>query len=248
MIIDGCTFLGDSIQGYSQFVDELLARLDACGVDRAVVCPVKPYNYDLGPENDHIAEAVANHPDRLIGFARVDPRLAGAAVAEAERALGHLGLRGLFLHPWEETVRANDPLVVAVVERAVARGAPVLIASGYPWVSEALQVADLARRFPEGRFIMTNGGQINISGLGQQDAFFALEQCPNLLVQTAGTYRQDFLEEVVARFGAARLLYASNAPLFDPRLEIERVRQLKVAPEARAAVAGGNLAALLGLS
>ena len=89
---------------------------------------------------------------------------------------------------------------------------PVLIAAGYPWLSEGLQIGELAARFPDVTFIASNGGQINVSGLGQSDSELALERCPNLYVQTAGVYREDFLENVVARFGAERLLFASGFP------------------------------------
>ena len=101
---------------------------------------------------------------------------------------------------------------------------PVIVAAGYPWLSEGLQVGELARRHPEVRIVATNGCQINISGLGQTDAELALEANPNLVVQTTGVYREDFLEGVSARFGPERLLYASGFPFFEPRLEVLRVR------------------------
>src|SRR5262249_13051165 len=95
-------------------------------------------------------------------------------------------------------------------------------------------------------FVATNGGQINISGLGQEDAFLALEACPNLLVQTSGVYREDFLEGVVERFGAERLLYASAYPQFEPRLELLRVRWAPTFGEqVQTAILGGNAERLL---
>jgi len=97
------------------------------------------------------------------------------------------------------------------------------------------------------RFVATNGGQINISGLGQTDVELAVDANPNLVLQTAGVYREDFLENVVGRFGADRLLFSSGFPYFDPRLEIRRAQWFHVSDEAKAAVLGGNAAALLGL-
>jgi predicted TIM-barrel fold metal-dependent hydrolase len=223
-----------------------VAGLDALGVDQALVVPARPPGYHLGPANDAVAAAVGEHPERLVGFARVDPNLGDAAAAELGRGVGELGLQGLFLHPWEETFRVNAPFVDPVVEIARRHGVPVIVAAGYPWLSEGLQVGDLARRFPDVRFVATNGGQINISGLGQTDVELALGACPNLSVQTAGVYREDFLENVVERFGAERLLYSSAFPLLEPRLEILRARWMHVGEDARAAVLGGNAADLLG--
>ena len=226
---------------------DLLAAMEEAGIDRAVVCPMKPRRYELGPANQHVANAVQANPDRFVGFGRVDPNLGRDAVREAERAIDDLGLSGLFLHPWEETFRINAPFVDAVVDVARERGVPVIVAAGYPWVSEGLQVGDLAGRFPDVRFVATNGGQINISGLGQTDVELAVDANPNLVLQTAGVYREDFLENVVGRFGAERLLFSSGFPYFDPRLEIRRAQWFHVSDEAKAAVLGGNAAALLGL-
>ncbi len=220
--------------------------MDDAGVDRAIVVPAKPGGYHLGPANDAVAAAVRAHPDRLAGLARVDPNLGEAAVAELERAL-ELGLRGLFLHPWEETFRVSAPFADPLVEVAGRHRVPVIVAAGYPWLSEGLQVGELAGRFPGVRFVATNGGQINISGLGQTDVELALKACPNLSVQTAGVYREDFLENVVERFGAGRLLFSSGFPLLEPRLEILRARWMHVGEEARAAVLGGNATDLFDL-
>lgn len=245
MIVDGLTFLGESLFGYRATAAELLARMDEAGIGRAVICPVRPRGYHLGPANEHVADAVREHADRLVGFARVDPNLGDDAVREAYSALGQLGLSGLFLHPWEETYRVSAPLVDPVVEVARQRHVPVIVAAGYPWLSEGLQLGELARRFPDVTLIATNGGQINISGLGQTDVELALADNANLLVQTAGVYREDFLEGVAARFGPERLVFASGFPLMDPRLELRRVQWANFDEAAKAAILGGNLERLL---
>ncbi len=165
LIVDSLTFVGESLFGPSTSATELLARLDEVGADRAIVCPAKPRGYDLGAANDAVAEAVALGDGRLTGVARVDPLLGDDACAELEQALGRLGLRGLFLHPWEETFRIADPCVVPIVETARRHSVPVIVAAGYPWLSEALQVGALALRFPDVTFVATNGLQLNISGL-----------------------------------------------------------------------------------
>jgi predicted TIM-barrel fold metal-dependent hydrolase len=222
--------------------------MDELAVDHALVCPAKPRGYHLDAANDVVAEAVAVGAGRLTGIARVDPLLGDEACAELERALGKLGLRGLFLHPWEETFRVDDPCVLPVVEVARRHRVPVIVAAGYPWLSEALQVGALARRFADVTFVATNGLQLNISGLGQVDAELAMAEAGNLFVQTAGVYREDFLEGVVRRFGAHRLLYASSYPLLDPRLEIRRVQWAAFSEQEKAAVLGGNADAAFGLA
>jgi predicted TIM-barrel fold metal-dependent hydrolase len=241
--VDSLTFVGESLFGPVARVDDLLRALDATEAEHAVVCPLRPRGYRLEDANDAVAAAVALHPDRLTGYARVDPNLGRDAQRELARATGDLGLRGLFLHPWDETFRVNDPRVDELLDGFAL---PVIVAAGYPWVSEGLQVGELARRHPGLTVVATNGCQINISGLGQTDADLALAANPNLAVQTTGVYREDFLEGVAARHGAERLLYASGFPFFEPRLEVQRVtRAPNLDDAARALVLGGNARRLL---
>jgi len=237
--VDAFVFLGQSLFGYGQSVEELLARMDASGVESAIVCPVKPRGYRLESANDLIGDAVSRQP-RFVGLARVDPNLGDEAVDELDRALVTLGLRGLFLHPWEENFRVNAKLVDPLLERCAEHHVPVLIATGYPWLSEAAQVGDLARRFPGVSIVMTHGGQINISGLGQFDALDVLRRCHNVMIETSGVYRQDFVEDVARDIGPERVLFGSSSPRMDTRLEIERVRWANLPDEARALMLAGN--------
>lgn len=244
MIVDGQVFIGESIFGHVVRAQDVISLMDELEIDRAVVCPFKPRSYRLESANDVVAQAVADYPQRFVGLARVDPRLRDDAVAEAERGFDDLGLQGLFLHPWEETFVINSALVDPVVGVAVRRERPVLIASGYPWLSEGLQVGDLAARFPRTTFIATNGGQINISGLGQTDVRLALRANPNLVVQSAGVYREDFLHLVVSEFGSSRLVFASGFPQYDLRLEILRIRWAGFQPDSETSILGGTLATI----
>jgi predicted TIM-barrel fold metal-dependent hydrolase len=109
-------------------------------------------------------------------------------------------------------------------------------------------VKTLADRWPALPIIMSNGGQINISGLGQADATLALRQSANLYIDTAGVYRQDFIEETLAGIGGERVLFGSGAPYFDQRYEVKRVLYVKADPASCQAMQSGNALRILGLS
>jgi uncharacterized protein len=237
--VDAFAFVGESLLGYPQSEDELLRRLDAAEVDRAVVVPLKPPGYHLEAANEHVAEVCRRQP-RFVGLGRVDPHQGDRAMRELERGITELGLHGLFLHPWEETFRVNAPYVDGLMQVCATHNVPVLVATGYPWVSEAAQVGDLARRHPGVTIVMTHGGQINISGLGQMDAFEALRRNPNVCMETSGVYRQDFILDVVRELGPQRVLFGSNSPRMDTRLEVARVRRADVDEPARQLMLDSN--------
>ena len=249
-VVDALSFVGPSLFGREQPPEPpeaLVARMDEVGVDAAVVAPHRPPGYHLGPANAWLAEAVAASGGRLFGLARIDPNQKDAP-EQAAHALGELGLCGVLLHPREEVFPIDGPWTDAVVEMAAAHRRPVVVSAGWPWVAEALQIAEVAARHPGVCFAMTNGGQFNISGLGQLDAELALRRCPNLVIFTNGVYRQDFLQRAAVEFGAERVLFAAAGPQFDLAFELHRVRSADMSSEAhRDRMLGANAAALYGL-
>jgi uncharacterized protein len=219
--------------------------MDSNGIDKSVVVPVQPKSYHLEPENEAIAVTQLRYPDRFIGFCRIDPRQGEEAVTELRRCVLQLGLKGLLLHPMEEGYTITEDHVVRLVKEAGSLGVPVIVAAGYPWVAHALQIRSVAEQAEEATIIMSHGGQINISGLAQADAFLAMETCSNLSIGTNGVYRQDFLEECIDAFGPERVLFTSMAPVFHQGFELDRVNSVKMEESARPSVLGGNIIRIL---
>jgi len=246
LIVDALTMVGTSINGYRLTADELLGSMRSNGIERSVITPVQPRTYHLEPQNDAVAAAQARYPESFVAFCRVDPRQGEDAVTELRRCVLRLGFKGLMLHPMEEGYTINDAPAVRLVREAGSLGVPVIIAAGYPWVSHVSQVRALAEQAADTTIIMSHGGQINISGLAQADAFLALEACTNLHIGTNGVYRQDFLEECVKAFGPERVLFASMAPVFDQGFELDRARSIRMDEAARSLVLGENLPRVLG--
>jgi uncharacterized protein len=245
LIVDGLTIIGTSINGYRLGAEELLASMNSNDIDKGVIAPVQPKTYRLEPQNDAVAVAQMRYPDRLIGFCRVDPRQGEDAITELRRCVLRLKLRGLLLHPMEEGYTINDPPAVRLVREAGALSVPVVVAAGYPWVAHAQQIRSVAEQAEGTTIVMSHGGQINISGLAQADAFLAMQTCDNLCVGTNGVYRQDFLEECVDAFGPERVLFTSMAPVFDQGFELDRVRSIKMEESEQQYVLGTNMVRIL---
>lgn len=224
MLIDSHVFLGESLFGYKMTESELLALMQKCAVDRAVICPVKPCSYHLEPENDYISSAVKKYPDKFIGFGRVDPNLKEQAVTEVERIAQKLNLKGLLLHPVEENFQVSSQLLDPLMEKAVQLNLPVMVEGGYVRVSEPLQIAALASRFPQAKIIATSGGQINICGMALYDAEILLTENKNVYLETSGIYRQDFIENMAKKLGNDRVIFGSHTPVMDMMFEVERIQ------------------------
>ena len=82
-----------------------IADMDALGIDIQAISPTPTqYYYWLEPElgrdaarliNDNIATIVGAHPDRFVGIGTVPLQNTDFAVAELERCVGELGIRGI---------------------------------------------------------------------------------------------------------------------------------------------------------
>jgi predicted TIM-barrel fold metal-dependent hydrolase len=112
--------------------------------------------------NDDVAAYVATDPDRLVGYACVDPTEADA-LTELDRAVGELGLRGLKLVPTYAGYHPLDECALAVYARAEELRVPVTFHFGTtPHALAELEYArpihvdEIARRFPELRMVIAH--------------------------------------------------------------------------------------------
>jgi len=246
MIVDARVYLGASLFNYGRTLTEITADMERLGIDKAILVPVKPRNYNLEPMNELVADAVKSHPERFMGLCRVDPWQAEAAVDEAKRGFKELGACGLYLDPWEENFQANSRILVPALQEAQRHNKPVMINAGHVRVSHPTQIRDTASQFPKVQFVACNGGQINISGILQFEARRMLEACPNIVIDTAGTYREDFIEEIATEIGEERVVFASGSPIYDQEFEMTRVRFAHLNPAQKQKLWGLNALEIFG--
>ena len=79
---------------------EFLRGLDRFEIEAACIFTLQGFYGDCRKHNDALAARARRHPDRLIPFATVDPKLGDEAVDELERCLADPLFRGVKFHPW----------------------------------------------------------------------------------------------------------------------------------------------------
>jgi hypothetical protein len=187
--------------------------LDRVEIDRRVILIID-WGLELGePERPiesihrEILGVCGSFPDRLVGFAGLDPRRPDAP-GLLRRAIDDMGARGLKLHPTGGWSLADES-THALVDVAAARGLPVVVHVGKTF--GALQdrhatptaLAELARAFPGAAFVAAH------SGFSRWTEFASLPNLPaNLYFDFSGW--QERRAEEGAGFAAelARLLRA----------------------------------------
>jgi predicted TIM-barrel fold metal-dependent hydrolase len=206
---------------YRMELDALVGEMDRHGIGQAVLRAAGEYAaYATAEGNAAIFPAVCRFPERFIGFATINPWARASGVEALKRAREEYGFSGLVLHPILQGFEANDPLVFPLVEAALARDMLVYVTGGAPYLAMPYKIADLAGRYPEGRFVMGHAGWDF-----HFDVPYCLEACPNLWAETSKNGLAN-LEALVRKFGSSRLLFGSDHPFSSYDGEIEKIRLL----------------------
>jgi predicted TIM-barrel fold metal-dependent hydrolase len=146
----------------SKSVEGFVEEVRETGITAAVV--VGRDTPSLRIPNDQISEMTAKHKE-LIGIGSVDPQVQGikGAVAEAERAIKKLKLKGINVEPGfgSPPIKADDPLLYPIYDACDQLGVSAFLMSGP--TSPSLEYTDptpvgrIARAFPNLRIVCYHG-------------------------------------------------------------------------------------------
>jgi hypothetical protein len=69
---------------------------------------------------------------------------------------------------------------------------------------------------------------------------------PNIYADTSAVKLFDFLEQSIQQAGAHKFIFGSDSPWLHPGLELEKILTLRLRPDERNQILGGNLLKLIG--
>jgi predicted TIM-barrel fold metal-dependent hydrolase len=224
--------------GASQTGEELLARMQAAGVDRACAFPFVEGVFD----NDDVDAARAADPDRIVPFLAVNPWQREEAVAEIHRRADK-GYRGLKLHPTIHGYHLSDlGLVGPVLDAVRERGLVVICHGASDLYNAPPEFARVCRAYPEVPFLMAHSGTF----WSHDQAVEIAGETPNLYLETA---RVPIFEVALSikELGPEKVVWGTDSPFVDYTFEFEKMERAAGSEDARQLVCGGNLARLLGI-
>jgi predicted TIM-barrel fold metal-dependent hydrolase len=238
--------------------DDLVAAMDADGVDVAVTFPFGWSDPGLAEEcNSYIIQAMRDHPDRLVGLAAIQPRAGARAIAELERCAA-AGMPGFGeLMPHGQGYRLSDiALLAPLVEVALALGLFVVThvsePTGHLYLGKGdVLMGDLQafiQAFPTLRVVAAHWG----GGFPFYELMPEVQSAAaNLWYDTAASaylYRPEVFATVAHIAGAHKILWGSDFPLLGQRRMLDYARGGGLGPAELALAVGGNAAAFLGLA
>ncbi len=134
-------------------------------VDRTIVLGFRSAYLNAEVPNERVAAYVREHPDKLIGFAGIDPTCPREAVEALNSARDELGLRGVSLSPAAQDFHPCASEARKVYEAAAELGLPVLFHAG-PYLAarskmeyaQPMLLDEVARDFPDVKIIIAHLG------------------------------------------------------------------------------------------
>jgi len=133
-------------------------------VDKTFVLGFKSRHLQAEVPNRYVADYVNRFPQKLIGFAGIDPTEAGAA-DEVRFVRGELKLRGITLSPPNQDFHPTDTRAMRVYAAAEELGMPILIHPGSPFTEQSkmefgrpVLLDEVARTFPRLPLIVAHLG------------------------------------------------------------------------------------------
>jgi predicted TIM-barrel fold metal-dependent hydrolase len=229
--------------------DSLLGFADRAGVTRMVLSDLghsftrSPDPADFRKDNDECLAIRDLAPERFVSFCYVNPAYPDEALAEIDRCVGQLGMVGIKL--WV-AVRASDPRVRAVAERAVVHDVPLLqhvwtkAGGNEPGESLPADVVALARAVPHARIVM---GHMNGAGLKGVEA---VAPYPNVVVETGGSDPERGIVEAAVRvLGSKRVVFGSDVTGRHFATQLGKVVGADLADKTKKRILWDNLVRLL---
>ena len=228
-------------------LSDYLRLMDAAGVDKSCINCINFGEARRG--NDRVSRFVTSHPDRFVGVAYVTPRYPDEALSELERCFDVLGFRSLKLYPTYLNKPIDHASYDPIFEWADERSIVIMSHSSYTADDDQLTRPDLfiglAQRYQRINWVLGHSGNTR---QGQELAVEAANSCPNVYLETCTSLGEhDSIEFLVNGAGEDRVLYGSDIPLMDPRLQVGRIVTADISDEAKVKVLGLNAIKLLGL-
>ncbi len=227
MIHDFHVHMGKSSKGTSYTLRDLIDSMDRFEIERSGLSIL---NGVLTPElNDRVMATVKEYPDRIVGFAYINPREPGA-IDEVRRCLDSGLFRGIKFHSWKHGYFPdNNTALDGIIDAITPYDVPILCHTGTAPLSLPQQWAAIAARHPKATFVFAHIGYLDF-GYGCVECAKPL---PNVYVDTAGQVEIQVMEKALEELGPDRIIFATDWPYKYPGSEIVKFEPYHLSPEDR---------------
>lgn len=224
-------------------VQMLLQQGRKAGISQFVVLPVAVLPDRVHGINDFIVQQTLQQPD-FIGFGTLHAGMEGLT-QEAQRILD-MGLKGIKMHPDFQRFPIDDPRLYPVYEHIQGKLAVMLHMGDRRYdYSHPLKLRKVLDQFPRLQVIAAHFG-----GYSMYETAYELLKDTECIFDISSSMmfmEPGVPERFIGMYGAERMAYGTDYPLWDPQQEVERFLQLKLTAQQQEQIAWKTAARFLKL-
>lgn len=198
----------------------MVAVMDRTGVRVTVLSAHRAIQQDAHLGNSDTLAAIDAHPDRIAGYAVVNPWQ--DPDRQLERVAADPRFVGIKVHPSLHRYPVSGARYASVWSFAERTGCPVLSHTGHGSEYDGPAAFDpVADRHPAAQIILGHAG---ITPAGVDEAIAVAARHPGLVLEVCGSQMTGALiADMVARVGSGRVLFGSDFPFIDQRMSLGRL-------------------------
>lgn len=201
-------------------------------VDRAIVFGFRAQHVGLVVPNELVARYVAQHPEKLIGFACIDPTEPDY-LDQMHHAFETFGLRGLKLAPVYQNCHPMDDRLQPVYTYCEQNHLPIVFHQGATFPRRAplkyalpIQLEEVALRHPDLRLVIAHMGHPWID-----DTVVLIRKQPSVYADISALHYRpwQFYNALISaiEYGAVnKLLFGSDYPFTTPADSLKALRNV----------------------
>ncbi len=210
-------------------------------------------------KNEFISNIADRYPDRIVGFASVDPHKK-TAVKDLAYAIRDLKLRGLKLHPQVQAFEPNDRQFYPIYSKCAELKVPITFHTGSTYwgadlaggggvklrFSDPMLLDDVGADFPELKIIMAHPGWP-----WQDEQLAVAMHKKNVYIDLSGwspKYFQPLLITYMTKLIPEKFLFGTDYPMLTPQRWLKDFEALKVSATIRNMVLMENAKRVLELT
>lgn len=225
-----------------------LAKMDACGIDRAVVLNIATNDRQTANVNRFAVET--NRNPRLVALGSVNPTSSEAVIDAELTNLAEAGIPGIKIHPDYMGVTIDDARFAPILARCAELGLFVVTHAGWDFISpdkihaSPERIARVLRAHPRLKLVAAHFG-----GARQWDEVERLLVGGPVWFDTSLTslFALDpaQLARMISRHDSDRILFGSDLPWCDPSEALRYIEALRLPSALLEKILGQNALALL---
>ena len=224
-------------------VDMLLQKGQAAGVTHYVLLPVAVHPNGVRRVNEFIVEQLEQHPE-CYGFGTVHPDMED--MADELDYIRASGLIGVKLHPDMQAINTDDERLFSLYEWLQNEGMPLFVHCGdeHRDFSHPKHLRAVIDRFPDLTVIAAHLG-----GWSKWDEALECLKDTNCYVDISSCMMflpPEKVAEYVRAFGAHRVLFGTDFPIWDAASEVKNLESLPLTDDEKEQIFFRNAQRILG--